>query len=89
MADSLAKYCYCSGWHISQKVPRQLAASVVLLVSHRPPLPMKNVRVKRFTSDQQMEDAIIASACIVPAPPINIQGIGTCIECAPLSARPC
>ncbi len=39
-------------------------------------------RYCRMRSDKQMEESIIASARIVPVPPINVEGVGSCIECA-------
>lgn len=47
---------------------------------HWPPMPFRNLRIKHFCSDIQMEEAVIASARAVPFPPIHIRGIGRCID---------
>lgn len=47
---------------------------------HWPPVPFRNLRIKHFSSDKQMEEAVIASARAVPFPPIHIRGIGDCID---------
>ena len=47
-----------------------------------PPWPLKNVRIKQFGSPAELENAILASACVVPFPPVHIEGLGYCIECA-------
>lgn len=46
----------------------------------RPPLPLKNVRLRKFRSDAQMGEAIVASARIVPMPPVSVSDIGPCID---------
>ncbi len=50
--------------------------------THWPPWPLKNVRIKQFGSPAELENAILASACVVPFPPVQIDGLGYCIECA-------
>ena len=51
-------------------------------LTHWPPWPLKNVRIKEFRSPRELETAILASACVVPFPPVKIDGLGYCIECA-------
>ncbi len=50
--------------------------------THWPPWPLKNVRIKQFGSPAELEKAILASACVVPFPPVHVEGLGYCIECA-------
>jgi hypothetical protein len=48
--------------------------------AHWPPLPLRNVRLRRFSSDAQMGEAVVASARIVPVPPVSVSGVGLCID---------
>ena len=50
--------------------------------THWPPWPLKNIRIKDFRNPQELESAVLASACVVPFPPVKIDGLGYCIECA-------
>ena len=49
-------------------------------LTHWPPWPLKNVRISEFTSESELEDAIMASACAVPFPPQYVRGVGWCID---------
>ena len=47
-------------------------------LTHWPPWPLKNVRIKTFESEQALEDAVLASACVWPFPPQYVAGVGWC-----------
>ena len=35
-----------------------------------------NVRVREFASNQEVEDAVLASSCIIPTSPVFLPGLG-------------
>ena len=69
--------------HAAEAVQGNLEISVSRLqnpFTHWPPWPLKNVRIKQFGSPAELETAILASACVVPFPPVHVEGLGNCIE---------
>ncbi len=42
--------------------------------------PLRNVRMSHFASNEQVAEAIVASARIVPVPPVRVSGVGACID---------
>lgn len=49
-------------------------------LTHWPPWPLKNVRITEFASESDLEDAVMASSCILPFPPQYVRGVGWCID---------